>query len=208
MNLLGSRLLWRLLLDRGGAWLYPLNEALALRRGRASTRLPGAGADMQMLQWRRAHHNGHGEIRVVVEVAGLQLHLQRVVQEDNVVGVQRGAGRVHGHNNARLVHALGQAQGAIRDDLLAEGLRVEIAFDGLAREEDEVLLYGHLQGNNIVVRRLVVDLHGEGHLLQRRKAGGGQRQAGANGSRNTWPMAEVFDVLILDRQLKGERGLI
>jgi len=155
----------------------------------------------EVLQGSGAHDDGHREVRVVVEVARLQLHLQRVVEEDDVVGVQGGPGRVHGHTDAGLVLPLGQAQSAVRDQLLDQRLCVKIPLDRLPRQEDKVLLDGHLHADDVVVGRLVVHLQAEGHLLQGRESGGGQSQGGADGTRDAGPMAEVFQVFVLDRQL-------
>lgn len=136
-----------------------------------------------------------------MKVARLQLHLQRVVKKDDVVGVQGGSGRVHGHTDAGLVLPLGQAQSAVRDQLLDQRLGVEVPLHGLSRQEDEVLLDGHLHADDVVVWRLVVHLQPEGYLLKRCESGGGQGQGGADWARNTGPMAEILQVLVLDRYL-------
>lgn len=201
VRLIGSRICLSggILLHCWRSGSYPLDQALSLWRGRPPHRLLGVNRVPEVLQRGGAHDDGHWEVRVVVEVTRLQLHLQRVVQKDDVVGVQGGSGSVHGHTDAGLVLPLGQAQGAVRDQLLDQCLGVEVPLHGLSRQEDEVLLDGHLHADDVVVWRLVVHLQPVGYLLKGRESGGGQGQGGADGSRNAGPMAEILQILVLDR---------
>lgn len=53
-----------------------------------------------------------------MKATSLEFHLQRVMNEDNIIGVQGRARRIQWHADAGLVQPLGQTQCAVPDEFL------------------------------------------------------------------------------------------